>query len=318
MDAKDSNETKVSPTVSKISMLFSAILMGNVGLLVTFLSKYPIYTIVLLRGIFGTFFLTLFMIKTRSFSKEFLKETLAFHWKPLLISGIIYPFAIYFYFINITISGYAIAAFLLYTGGLFFLAFLIISKEEEVSKITIFSFILAIIGVSIIMEFWTGQGLTSGLIFGLLSGFFLGIFVYYKKKIYNKRKRESKNLHASGDFDLFITWWATLFIIFLFLPLGFQDLPKLTLIDFIFCLILGFFPTALAFFLYNVGIKNDEGGNIVILSYFETVMATINTIIFLGHLSIFTIIGGTLIILANILVLKYSKYPIKINFKRKI
>ncbi|MFX0073457.1 MAG: DMT family transporter, partial [Candidatus Hermodarchaeota archaeon] len=256
-------------------------------------------------------------IKTHSFSKEFLKETISLHWKPLLVSGIVYPFAIYFYFLNISISGYAIAAFLLYTGGLFFLTFLILTKEEEVSKITIFSFILAIIGVSIIMEFWTGQGLTSGIIFGLLSGFFLGIFVFYKKKIYNTRRRESNRIQANGDFDIFLTFFATLFIILLFLPFGIQDLPNLTILDFIFCLILGLFPTALAFYLYNVGIKNDEGGNIVILSYFETVMATINTIIFLGYLSIYTIIGGSLILLANFIVLKYSKYPIKINFKRK-
>ena len=70
---------------------------------------------------------------------------------------------------------------------------------------------------------------------------------------------------------------------------------------------LGLIPTALAFTLYNVGVKKDKGGNIVILSYIEPVMATINTAIFLKNLSIFTVIGGILILLSNYIMLKYSK-----------
>ena len=106
---------------------------------------------------------------------------------------------------------------------------------------------------------------------------------------------------------MFLAWWPTLCLALLFLPLGAADLFRLTLLDLLICLLLGFIPTALAFWLYNVGIKNDEGGNIVILAYFEPVMATINTIIFLKIFSIYTIIGGALILIANAIVLKYSK-----------
>lgn len=298
-----------SRKTSKICMLLSGILMGNVGLLVTIFenSGYHIYAIVLLRGIFGTLFLSLFMLKSKSFSREFLKESFKFHWKSLLIIGIINPLVIYFYFINISISGYSIAAFLLYTSGIFFLFLIVVTKEEKISKINIVSFILAIIGVAIIMEFWNGAGITFGIFFGLLSGISLAILILYKKKIYNNRKSNPSQFKAKGDFDTFLAWWPTLFIIVLFLPFGYADLIKLTLIDLFFCLLLGFFPTALAFTLYNVGVKQDKGGNIVILSYFEPVMATINTAIFLRSLSIFTIIGGSLILAANIVVLKYSK-----------
>ena len=98
-----------------------------------------------------------------------------------------------------------------------------------------------------------------------------------------------------------------LVIIFLFLPLGYADLVRLTPIDIIFALVLGLVPTALAFWLYNVGVKNDKGGNIIILAYFEPIMAVFNTIVVLQIFSIFTIIGGSLILIANIIVLKYSK-----------
>ncbi|MBD3255648.1 MAG: EamA family transporter [Candidatus Lokiarchaeota archaeon] len=308
MARRESDSTQVSPTISRLSMLASAICMGNVGLLVTFLGNYPVYTIVLFRGIFGTLFLTLFMLRNHSLSRKFLKESLKLHWKPLLISGIVYPFAIYFYFINITISGYAVAAFLLYTAGIFVLLLIFFTRTEKLSKINIISFILAIAGVAIIMEFWEGNIFTMGLLVGILSGFTLSLFVFFKKKIYIAREENKSQLTSEGDFDTFLAWFPTLFVIIIFLPFGLTDVVRLTPIELIFCLLLGFIPTALAFTLYNVGVKNDKGGNIIILSYIEPVVATINTIIFLQAFSVFTMIGGFLIILANIITLKYSKH----------
>jgi DME family drug/metabolite transporter len=306
MTAIESKKTKVNPSISKISMLMSATCMGIVGLFVTFLGSFEVYTIVLLRGIFGALFLTLFLIKSRSFSKAFFKESFRFHWKALLISGLVYPFVIYFYFFTIISYGYAIAAFLLYTSGIFVLIFIIITKMNKVSKITIMSFILAIIGVAIIMEFWNGLIITLGLITGILSGLTLAIFVFYKKIIYNKRNNIKIELKAEGDFDTFLAWWHVLFLIFVFLPIGFLDLLKLTFLELIIAILLGLISTALAFTLYNVGIKNDEGGNIIILSYIEPVVATILAVLILRTLSIFTIIGGSMILCANFIVLKYS------------
>ena len=155
------------------------------------------------------------------------------------------------------------------------------------------------------MEFWKGQILILGIVIGILSGFCLGILIFSKKKIY--KARENLNSKAEGNFDAFLTLWSTLFLIFPFLPLGITDLFKITFLDFTIILLLGLIPTALAFTLYNVGVKKDKGGNIVILSYFEPVMATINTAIFLQNLSIFTIIGGFFILAANYITLKYVK-----------
>lgn len=302
-----SNNTKIKPSVSKISMFFSAICMGNVGLILSFLSGYPIHTLVLLRGIFGNLFLTIIMIFIKSFSREFLKESFRLIWKPLIISGMVYPLVIFFYFMCITISGYAIAAFLLYTNGLFLLILLFLTKEEKISKINVFSVFLALIGVSIIMEFWDNNLFSPGIITGLLSGLTLSIHIFYRKKIYNKRYKLNNKLQAKGNFDIFLSWWSTLLLILVFLPFGATDLLKLSINDILFSLLLGLIPTALAFTLYNVGIKNDKGGNIVILLYFEPVMAMINTAIFLQNLSIFIIIGGILILMANVIVLRYSK-----------
>jgi drug/metabolite transporter (DMT)-like permease len=186
------------------------------------------------------------------------------------------------------------------------LIFLILTKEEEVSHINILSFLLAITGVAIIMEFWNGKILSFGLFIGLLSGLTLAIMTFAKKKIYNSLKTEENDIQKAGDLNTFLAWWGTLSLIIFFFPFGGSALLDLSLSEFFICILLGFFPTALAFTLYNVGLRKDKGGNIVILSYFEPVIATINTIIFLQEFSFFTIIGGSLILLANIIVLRYS------------
>jgi len=304
MTIEELDDDHFSPKVSKISMFLSGIFMGNVGIFISLLSGYPIYSIVLFRGIFGAAFLILFMIITRSFSITFFKECFKMHWKHLIILAIANPLVVFLYFMNIALTGYAFAAFLLYTSGVFLLIFLVITKEDKVSKINFISFILAIAGISIIMEFWTGQVLILGIVLGIFSGFCLGILIFYKKKMYKIREKKNK---SNGNFDAFLTLWSTLFLIFPFLPLGITDLFRITILDLVFILLLGLIPTALAFTLYNIGVKKDKGGNIIILSYFEPVMATINTAIFLNNLSIFTIIGGFFVLLANFITLRYSK-----------
>jgi len=301
------NTKQISPKVSKISIFIASILMGNVGLLVSFLSNFPVYTIALLRGIFGFLFLSLFMLKTDSFSPKFLKSCFKNHWKPLIAIGMIYSIEMFLFFWNILLSGYAIATFLLYTNGIFLLLFLAITREEKVSLLNLISFILVIIGVALIMEFWTGLIHVLGIVLGLLSGISLALYIFFRKKIYNKREIENLNINAEGNFDIFLALWDQLSLIIFFLPFGVFDLIKLTLVDLTFALILGLFPTAIANILYNIGVQNDKGGNILIIMYLEPVVATINTVIFLRNLSIFTIIGGSLILLANLIILRYSK-----------
>jgi len=303
MSNEELNDAQITPLTSKISMFFSGVFMGNVGLFISLLSGYPIYSIVLFRGIFGAIFLILFMLLTKSFSFSYFKEYFKMHWKYLIVLAISNPLVVFLYFLNITLTGYAFAAFLLYTSGVFLLLFLVITKEDKVSKINFISFILAIVGISIIMEFWSGQILIDGIVVGIFSGFCLGILIFSKKKIYKMRGK----IKSNGNFDAFLTLWSTLFLIFPFLPFGIADLFKITFMDFVIILLLGLIPTALAFTLYNVGVKKDKGGNIIILSYFEPVMATINTAIFLQNLSPFTIIGGFFVLLANYITLKYSK-----------
>lgn len=303
MDSSESS--KVTPAISKIAMFFSAILMGNVGLFVTLLGNYSVFTIVLLRGLFGTLFLTLVLVFRKSFSKNFFKEVFTNHWKTLLLIALVNPLVILFYFLVIIISGYAIAAFLLYTGGIFLIFFLMISGEERVSKVNIICLCLALFGIGIIMEVWHIENITFGFLFGIFSGISLGALTFFKKKIYNMRRENKGIFIMRGDFDIFLAWWGTL-TLFIFFPLSGLEIFTLGFSDLIVSLLLGLLPTALAFVLYNIGLRNDIGADIVLLSYFEPVMATINTAIFYGELSILTILGGSLILAANFIIHWYN------------
>jgi drug/metabolite transporter (DMT)-like permease len=304
--------------ISEISMLISAISMGFVGLMVDFLSGFPTYSIVLFRGVFGTFFLTIWMTKTGAFSKTFLKYNFKLHWKNLVILILIYPLGILFYFLNIQVSGYAIAAFLLYMNGIILLGIEYITKEEEtIPRINILSFFLAIAGVLVIMEVWEGSILLNSLLFGFGSAIFLAINIFIRKMMYKRRYRsEGAGRDDEGAFDTFLAWWATITLIIFFLPLGASDLLRLSLLDLFVCLLLGLIPTALAFILYNIGIKNDKTGNVIILGYFEPFVAIINTAIFLQKFSIFTVLGGGLIIIANIIVIRKSKRSKRIDITK--
>lgn len=305
---KNLNNIEKEGLRSRIAMVISAISMGFVGIMVDFLSNFPTSTIVLYRGVFGILFLSLWLLKKNGFSKQFIKRSFQLHWKNLLILIIIYPVGIYCYFLNIQISGYAVSAFLLYLNGIFLLIILYFSKEREsIPKVNVFGFILAIIGVLVIMEVWNGLLSVEGFIFGLGSALMVAISIFIRKKMYKKQKDlKLVQKEDEGPFDSFLTWWIILTLVIFFLPFGATDLLRLTFMDILVCLLLGLIPTALGFITYNIGIKNDKSGNIVILAYLEPFVATLNTVIFGQYFSIFTLLGGLLIIIANIIVLKYS------------
>ncbi len=298
----------LSPTLSKLYMLISGICMGSIGVFLRYLEGrgYPVYSIIFFRGIFGTILLSIIMYKSHSFKKELFKESFHFHWKNLVLSNLFYALMVISYFITISFLGYSIPAFLLYTSGIFLLLLLIITKEEKVSKISMLSFILAILGVGCIMEFWNGGMVNIFILLGIFSGFSYGISIFFKKKIYNQRKRIENTLLVIGNFDLFFAWFLALFMIIIFFPFGIPYLFSITWLDLVYFILLGLIPTTIPFILYNVAVKNDKGGNIVILSYSEPIVATVYSVIISQSLSVFTIIGGALILLANIIMLKFS------------
>jgi len=306
--SKKSIQNKETETgFPRISILLSAILMGSVGLFVDLLSAFSIFSIVFFRGLFGIAFLNLLMVKYKLFSYQFLKQMIVDHGKVLFLLTLVNPLVIFFYFLTIRISNYALAAFLLYTNGLFLLLFMAFTREKKhIDSTTVISFALGCFGIFLIMEIWNADVfLFMTLTVGLFSGILLAAQIFLKKQFYSEISQNNLIIREEKHLDLFLAWWSLLSLIIFFLPLGSLELLLLTWIDLFYCLLLGLIPTALAFVLYNRGIKYDQGGNIVIIGYFEPLVATINSIIFQHQaLSLFTLFGGGLILIANILIVK--------------
>lgn len=293
----------------RLSILLSAILMGSVGLFVDLLSAFSLFSIVFFRGLFGIAFLNLLMVKYKLFSLQFLKQMINSHGKLLILLGLVNPLVIFFYFLTIRISNYALAAFLLYTNGLFLLLFMAFTREKKhINSTTVISFALGSFGIFLIMEIWNADVfLFMTLIVGLFSGILLAAQIFLKKQFYSDISQNNLIIREEKHLDLFLAWWSLLSLILFFLPFGSFELLLLTWIDLFYCFLLGLIPTALAFVLYNRGIKYDKGGHIAIIGYFEPLIATVNSMIFqYQRISLFTLLGGSLILIANILILRYT------------
>ncbi len=290
---------KNKKNLSRLSILAGSCMMGAVGIFVDLLSQFSAMSISFFRGFFGIIFLTIFLLSKKEFHniKKLLKAP-----KWVLLLGFSNAFCILFYFLTINLTNFAQAAFLLYTGNVFAIIFFKILLKEKISKTNILSFVIATIGVLFIAEFQIIY-FNYGLIFGVLSGIFLGLNITAIKKF----------IHDDEIENFSISWMAILFLTLIFVI---PSIPQFVLINYIniFIIIgLGLIPTAIAFTLYNYGLKEDESGDVLILAYSEPLVATILTI-FYQHiiLSVFVLIGGILIIISNLIVLFFNKKSNKI------
>lgn len=66
-------------------------------------------------------------------------------------------------------------------------------------------------------------------------------------------------------------------------------------------LLMGLLPTAIAFSLFNYGLQFDQAGNVLIFSYVESVVAGILTAVISLNLTWPLVLGGGLIIFANVI-----------------
>ncbi|NHI94265.1 MAG: hypothetical protein EAX96_17365 [Candidatus Lokiarchaeota archaeon] len=276
--------------ISRISILIAACLMGSVGLFVDLLSQFNEVSISFFRSIIGFIFLTIFLL-----AKKEIKNVKLLVKKPkwLILLGTTNAFCILFYFFAINLTNFAEAAFLLYSGNVFAIIFFKLLLHEEVRKINVVSFILATVGLLFISEFQINN-LNFGLLFGLLSGILLGLNITSIKKFMQDDEVENFS----------VSWWAILFASSIFVI---PSVPQFILINYIniFIIIgLGLIPTAIAFSLYNKGIKEDDSGDILILAYAEPLVATLLTIFYQNIIiSLYVLIGGILILLGNLIVL---------------
>ncbi|OLS12620.1 MAG: hypothetical protein RBG13Loki_3765 [Promethearchaeota archaeon CR_4] len=290
---------KPSKVAGRSFMFLAGFLMGFVGLFISALGT-PSYVTACLRGLFGSAFLTIFFIVRKNFHQV---NVIRLNWAAGGILAVSNAATIFFYFTTILIGGFAFGAFMLYTGGIFAVIFVRLILKERVRPLHYFAFGLATMGVATIMEFWSGVQLNMGIITGILSGICLGANTLSKKMYYKTLDRRVGSLKQFPEVPMVLAWWSTLTlgIIFLIPTLFYfaeSPFPNMGIV-----VLFGLIPTAIAFSSFNYGLRADRGGDVLILSYVEPVVATALSAIVGQNLSIFLLLGGAAIIGANILIL---------------
>jgi drug/metabolite transporter (DMT)-like permease len=204
--------------------------------------------------------------------------------------------------------GPAIAAFLLYTGGVFALIFYRIFLKIRINTLNWIAFLIAVLGVAIILKPWEFLGdLNYNILISLLSGVLLGMNITIRKKIYLKMEIINDSFKRSADFYIAMVLFPTSMLAILFLPFSFNDILNFTSLEWLFAILLGLIPTSLAFTLYNIGLQGDTNGDVIILSYIEPIIASIINAILISALEITVLVGGSIILIANIIILFNKK-----------
>lgn len=289
----------------RLFMLLSATFMGFGGLFVKFM-PVSVYGVLEYRGLFGFAWTTLIILAMRKLKGI---GSVLKYWREVLAVCITTIFTVLFYFLAIDLAGLAVAAFLLYNGNIICVLFLRFFLKEKSPRAIYVSYIVAVIGVFLIMQPWRAVNLSWGIIFGLLSALMLGSLTFTRKYLFQKISRELVDQQLDKDnVSIYLTWYSTLALAIAMSFMFFVEGPAMLLPGSIIGgTLLGLFPTALAFTLYNMALQEDKGGNIIIIAYAEPFIASIIELVVFRVFSIFVLLGGSLIIIGNIITLRASK-----------
>ncbi|MEX2683165.1 MAG: DMT family transporter [Candidatus Sigynarchaeota archaeon] len=298
---------------ARVSMFLAATFMGSVGLFVTCLTKglgMQVFAAVEFRGLFGWAWVTCILFATRRLGV--IKKLLGHKYLILAVTATS-VLTIFFYFLTINTAGLAIAAFLLYVGNLIAIIFMRLFLKEPMPRVTYVAYGLAIAGV-LVMEPWGDASLSWGIFTGICSAVSLGCINLSKKMLFNKEKAIAMGHGGArapipiADLSFGITWYTVLGLAASFSFAWVIDGPIMCTAGAIVpAILLGLVPTALAFTFFNYGLKSDKGGNVLIISYAEPVVASIFQVLFFDGIPFLVLVGGGLIVAGNIIALAGSR-----------
>ncbi len=279
-----------------IYVFLGAALWGIIGIFVDNLSQqgFSAFQIVTLRVVGASVMLVLFVaIKSPQLLKIDLKDSMSFIGTGIF-STVFFSWA---YFTAIEEISLSIAVILLYTGPAFVVVLSRIFFGEPMTSRKIGALLLTLFGcILVIKVFPINADRISwyGILVGLGSGFGYALYSIFGK-------------HALKKYHpLTVITYTFVFASIVMLPtsgltISPQQLQSQTV--WLNILGLGFFPSALAYFLYTMGLSMVESGRASIAATVEPLVATLLGVWFFNEvLSIFQIIGMLFILSAVVLV----------------
>lgn len=292
--------TDTSSRLPYIYVFLGAALWGVIGLFVDELSRagFSSLQIVTLRVVSASVMLILFVaVKNPDLLKIEIRDSFSF-----IGTGI---FSIVFfnwcYFTAIEEVSLSIAVILLYTGPAFVVILSRIFFNEPMSARKIGALTITLLGCTLVIQVLPiGADHISwyGMLVGLGSGFGYALYSIFGK-------------HALKKYHpLTVITYTFVFASVVMLPtsgltISAQDLQSTHV--WMQILGLGFFPTALAYFLYTTGLSLVESGRASIAATVEPVVATLlGVLVFNEVLTLYQIVG-ILLILAAVILVQFKK-----------
>ncbi|WP_371802581.1 DMT family transporter [Candidatus Lokiarchaeum ossiferum] len=312
---------------AQIQIFLSGILMGTIGFFLLGLNLLSTNAIVALRGLFGA--LIIFPILLLSKKLGYIKKLFFSHPWLTILQSFTGPVLIYCYFYAIQHLGYGTAVFLLKTGPIFSVFFMSLFLKRYPDKYDVLAFLITMIGVLILTQPWdlasSSESYWKGILIGLISGVLMGaanvfrIMIFDKSRLYQDTALTNSIISSEGLSEtklsddliyssLSLIFLETLVMFVMFSLLDFSYFRTMLPIHWVIAFGLGLIPTVIAFFLRNIALKHDEAGDVLIFSYSETIMGALLTAILDHELTLFLILSGMCILVANgIVALKPKK-----------
>ena len=292
------SQNKLKYTNSCFLVLIASLIWGGTGIVANYLYRdgFTFYEVTAIR-IFTTFlFSCLFKIRKTKTNKFARKDVLL-----CSIIGFCVAAFMLCYFATIQLLSVAVAVILLYTAPIFVVILSAIFFKEKIGALTIFAVLLSIVGCFFISGIFEQKAEIKliGLILGLLSGVGYAMYIILTKVLINKKLK---------DTDI-------MFVVFLFsslfsFPFLISAIPKIVSDIKIVCLCLsigglcGFLP----YLLYSISLNNLSSTTASIIVTTEPLFAAIlSFLIFQEKLSIFSIMGFSIIICSILLILISNK-----------
>ncbi len=274
-------------------IIFSFIIWSSYGLLIKSFNLNP-FSLILYLSIFGSIFIFLY-IKKKGISFKFnLKTIILIGFASILLFGntITYFLALKYTSITNTVLSH-------YAAPIIAAIFIPIFIKEKIDNITIIALIVSSFGILLIFfpkgRFIVDRNDFIGIGFGLASAVCYAFLIIMAKFLI-------KNIES-----LFLMFYENLYsiLIILFLIPIIKNQLVVTKTILILYFFMGVTHNFIAPLLYLEGLKRVKAQHAAILGYIEPVGAILMEIIFLKQLpNLGTIIGGVLIILSGVLVIK--------------
>jgi drug/metabolite transporter (DMT)-like permease len=209
------------------------------------------------------------------------------------------------YFTAIEEVSLSIAVILLYTGPAFVVILSRIFFKEPLTSLKVMALILTITGCAFVTGSIPagGQNISLyGLLVGLGSGFGYALYSIFGK-------------HALKKYEpITIITYTFLFAAGVMLPLNaptidFSHLDSLRI--WVIILGLGFFPTALAYWLYTTGLSKIESSRASISATVEPLVAVLIGVVIFNEALTFYQLSGMLLILISVVLIQFKRNRVK-------